>query len=52
MFKTFIFKQHNDILKDKSIQKIHVRCNKGTTQSNDIISNFNSLGKCLIKEPK
>jgi len=24
MFKTFIFKQHDDILKDRSIQKIHV----------------------------
>ena len=24
MIKTFIFKQHNDILKDRSIQKIHV----------------------------
>ena len=24
MFNTFIFKQHDDILKDRSIQKIHV----------------------------
>jgi len=24
MFKTFIFKQHDDILKDRIIQKIHV----------------------------
>jgi len=43
MFKTFIFKQHDDILKDRSIQKIHVGCNKGITQSNDISSHFNSL---------
>jgi len=24
MFKTFIFKQHDDILKNRSIQKIHI----------------------------
>ena len=51
MLKTFIFKQHDDILKDRSIQKIHV-VNKGPTKMNDISSTFNSLGKCLIKEPK
>ena len=28
------------------------RCNKGPTQSNDIRTTLNSLGKCLIQEPK
>jgi len=50
MFKTFIFKQHDDIKKQKYTQD--TRCNKGPTQSNDISSTFNSLGKCLIKKPK
>ena len=48
MFKTFIFKQHDDWYFNTN----DTRCNKGPTQSNDISSTFNSLGKGLIKEPK
>jgi len=44
MFKTFIFKQHDDTLKDRSIQKIHV-VTKVPKISNAISSTFSSLEK-------
>ena len=48
MFKTFIFKQHEDILKDRSIQKIPVVTKVPQNRMLIIIvisSTFNSLGK-------
>ena len=45
MFKTFIFKQLDDILKDSSKYTKDTRCNKGHTKSYDISSTFYSLGE-------
>ena len=51
MFKTFIFKQHDDILKDRSIQKIHVLTK--VPQSRMTLAQLLIVKeKCLIKEPK
>jgi len=44
MFKTSIFKQNDNILKDRSIQKIHVVTK---VQQNRMTLTFNSFGKML-----